>query len=79
MAYAASLVRMSGTPIMLAASSSSRMASQARPSRPSRIRSEPNMSTAVSRQNRMYFGSTSDGSRSLQVSAPSGVNARKRG
>ncbi len=38
--YAHSFVRISGTPIRLAASSSSRIASQARPSLPSRRRSE---------------------------------------
>jgi hypothetical protein len=43
------LVFISGTPIMLAASSSSRIASQARPSRPSRIRSDTKTQSAASR------------------------------
>ena len=46
-AYAASFVLRSGTPIMLAASSSSRMASHARPSRPSRSRSDSSTTNAA--------------------------------
>ena len=41
------MVRISGTPIMLAASSSSRIASQARPSRPVRMRSETKTQNAA--------------------------------
>jgi hypothetical protein len=72
------LVRINGTPIMLAASSSSRMASQARPSRPSRIRIEANSTSAVRAQKMMNFGSTSNGPRSPHVSAPVSSNLKKR-
>ena len=75
-AYAESLVRISGTPIMLAASSSSRMASQARPSRPSRIRIEANRRARPGSTKMMNFGSGSNGPRSFQVSAPVVVEAK---
>ena len=50
-AYAESFVLTSDTPIMLAANSSSRMASHARPSRPRRIRSETNTQNATTSEN----------------------------
>ena len=66
-AYAASLDRMSGTPIMVAASSSSRIASQARPRRPSRMRSETKTQNAATRTKTTYFAVTSNGPSGLEI------------
>ena len=60
-AYAANLERINGTPIMLAANSSSRIASHARPKRPLLIRSEIKTISAVSETNIKYFQSRSNG------------------